>query len=167
MKRKFAQGISITVDLCTGLIRSGFGRTVQGTMHPAGVGESQRIWVDLEPGGVIIIGPENAPTAMTVDVAVSSGGVHVALMCNDAAEMIARAFMEGRDPPDVAVVASKDVRGHAMLEARSPQCPVTLVARALPAADVAGPAATFSWRRPQGESARSTGGPMISCGTRR
>jgi hypothetical protein len=115
-KRKFAQGISITVDLCTGLIRSGFGRTVQGTMHPAGVGESQRIWVDLEPGGVIIIGPENAPTAMTVDVAVSSGGVDVALMCNHAAEMIARAFMEGRDPPDVAVLASKDVRGHAMLE---------------------------------------------------
>lgn len=167
MRRKFAQGISITVELCTGLVRSGFGRTVKGTMRPPGVGESKQIQVELEPRGVMIIGPENAPRAMTVEVAVSSGAVHVALVCNRAAEALARAFMKGRRPPELPVLASKDVRGQATLVARSPRCPVSLVARALPRPDVAGPAAVFSWRRSAGESAQSTGGPIISCDSRR
>lgn len=163
MKRKFAQGISITVDLCTGLIRSGFGRNVKGTMRPPGVGESKQISVELEPRGIMIIGPVNAPTAMTVDVTVSRGAVHVALVCNHEAEAVAQAFMKEREPPAVPELASRDVRGHATLEARSPSCSVSLVARALPRPDVAGPAAVFSWRRVAGESALSTGGPIIRC----
>jgi hypothetical protein len=165
MKRKFAQGISITVNLCTGLIRSGFGRNVKGTMRPPGVGESRQIWVELEPRGVMIIGPVNAPTAMTVDVAVSKGAVQVALVCNDEAETVAQAFMQGRELPVVPELASRDVRDHATLAARSPNCPVSLVARALPMQDVVRPVAVFSWRRAPGESALSTGGPIIRCGT--
>jgi hypothetical protein len=155
-KNELADGLSVTVQLCSGLVRFNLGRPPKGEMVAPDVGETHKVPVELQPGGVMIFGPHLVGHKLTADVD-TRGPVRVALACHDQAEAAAAAFLEGREPA-VRVLASAVVNGHGRLRIPRQECPVSLIARA-----VAGPA-TFDWRRPPAESARSTGGPLIDCG---
>ena len=159
-RRRFAEGISVTVDLCTGMIRSGIGHTPRGKMGALGVGETKEITVELHPGGVMIFGPQAASHGMTVNADVSKGIARMLLVCNEEAQAMARAFLDGRALPRGSVLASRDVRGKATLRTGAARCPVSLVATLAPGTSEP---ATLSWRRPAAEAARSGGGPLIDC----
>ena len=155
---QLANGLSVTLDLCTGLLRVQLGRTVKGQMVPADVGETQRVPVEIQPGGVMIIGPQLAQDGMTVQVDPASGGVRLALMCAKQADRVATEFMAGRTIPPVPVLATVDVRAASKLRLKPTACPVVVVARPLDAAP-----ARFAWERPTSEVAHSAGGPLIHC----
>ena len=159
-KKQFSEGISVTVDLCSGLTRSGLGHTPRGKMGAPGVGETRQIAVELQPGGLMIFGPQSASEGMTIEADVPKGTVHLVLACNDQAEALAKTFLEGRALPRGSVLAGRDVRGRATIRTGAARCPVSLVAELAPGASEA---VTLNWRRPAAEAARSTGGPMIDC----
>ena len=131
-KKQFADGLSVTVDLCTGLARFGLGRTAKGKMAARGVGETGQVSVELQPGGLMIFGPRLAGDGMTLKAHVPTGTAGMTLVCNDQAEVLAKAFMEERALPSVHLLASKAIRGTATVRARPARCPVTVVARWLP-----------------------------------
>jgi hypothetical protein len=160
LKKQLAEGISVTVDLCTGMIRSGVGQTSPGEMGALGVGETEQISVELHPGGVMIFGPQLASEGMTVLADVRNGTARLLLMCNDQAQALAKAFLGGRDLPRRSVLTARDVRGKAIVQAGAARCPVSLVATVVPGSSEA---VSLNWRRPQAEAAQSTGGPMIYC----
>ena len=97
-KQQFADGLSVTIDLCTGLTRTGIGHIPRGKMGAPGVGETKQIAVEVQPGGVMIFGPQSASKGrgMTVDADVSKGTARLMLVCNDQAETLAKAFLDGR-----------------------------------------------------------------------
>jgi hypothetical protein len=159
-KKQFAEGISVTVDLCTGLIRSGLGHTPRGKMGAPGVGETKQIAVELQPGGLMIFGPQPASQGMTILADVPKGTAHLALACSDQAEALARAFLEGREPPRGSVLVARDVRGKATVRTGAARCPVSLVATPAPGASEA---VIFNWRRPSAETAKAAGGRLIDC----
>jgi hypothetical protein len=161
-KKQFAGGLSITADLCTGLVRTGMGHTTRGKMAAPGVGETSRIAVELQPGGLMIFGPQPATDGMTIEADVPKGAAHLALMCNDQAQAQAKAFVASSAPPAAAgsVLAAHDVHGQATLQIAATKCPVSLVAT-LPAD--ATEAVSLTWRRPAVQTAESNGGPVIDC----
>lgn len=159
-RKRFAEGISVTIDLCTGTTRSGVGHTPRGKMGAPGVGETREITVELQPGGVMVFGPQAASHGMTVNADVSKGSARMLLMCNDQAQATAKAFLDGRDLPRGSVLASRDVRGKATLRTGAAHCSVSLVAAVAPGTTEP---ATLSWRRPAAEAATSSGGPLIDC----
>jgi len=159
-RKRFAEGPSVTIDLCTGTIRSGIGHTAPGMMGAPGVGETRESTVELQPGGVMVFGPQAASHGMTINAEVSKGSARMLLMCNDQAQATAKAFLDGRDLPRGSVLASRDVRGKATLRTGAAHCSVSLVATVAPEASES---VTLSWRRPAAEAATSSGGPLIDC----
>lgn len=161
--RSLADGLSLTIQACTGLSRFNLGRPVKGKMVEADVGETHDVPVELHPDGMMITGPYIATHGMTAAFDVDAGGrIRAALMCHDQAEQLAAAYLAGSELPEVTSLAVEDLgAGHGTLHVGRAKCPVAVVIREIP---VAGRApVTFSWRRPPGESARSTGGPLIAC----
>jgi len=153
-----AQGLAVTINLCTGLRRVQLGRPPKGEMGAADVGETWRVPAEIQPGGVMIIGPQDALDGMTLQAGATQGGVHLTLVCAKQADAIAAEYMAGRTTPNVPVLASIDVRTNGRLRLKPTTCPVVVVATPL------GNAPTrFSWERPTSEIARSTGGPMVHC----
>src|SRR5262249_10349898 len=110
-----ADGLAVTVNLCTGLVRFNLGRRDKGQMQPADVGETKRVPVELHPGGIAIAGPQLAAHGMAIDAETTDGAVHIALACADQAEAVAAAFVAGRAPPPHAVLGEVDVRGRSKL----------------------------------------------------
>jgi hypothetical protein len=158
-RKQFADGLSVTIDLCTGLARFGLGRPRKGAMVKADVGESAAVPVELQPGGVMTLGPYLAPRGMTVKTRVHSGEARFQIVCHKDAEAIARAFVTGNAPPTIRPLAARDVRGDATLRVRRARCPVAVVAHPLGTAPV-----VLDWHRPIPEAAGSTGGPLVQCG---
>jgi hypothetical protein len=157
---RLANGLAVTINLCTGLSRVQLGRSPKGEMAAADVGETRRIPVELQPGGVMIIGPQLAGEGMTLQAVALQGGVGLTLVCAKDAETIAREFMAGHPVPVVPVLGSVDVRTEARLQIMPALCPVDVVVHPLDDAP-----ARFAWERPTSEIARSTGGPLIHCPT--
>jgi hypothetical protein len=157
---RLANGLAVTINLCTGLSRVQLGRSPKGEMAAADVGETRRVPVELQPGGVMIIGPQLAGYGMTLQAVALQGGVRLTLVCAKDAETIAREFMAGRPVPVVPVLGSVDVRTKARLRIKPALCPVDVVVSPLDNAP-----ARFAWERPTSEIARSTGGPLIHCPT--
>jgi len=60
LNTRLANGLAVSIDLCTGLRRVHIGRPPKGGMGVADVGETRQIPVEIQPGGVMIIGPEVA-----------------------------------------------------------------------------------------------------------
>jgi len=156
-RKQFADGLSVTIDLCTGLSRFGLGRPRKGAMVPPDVGETPRIPVELEPGGLMTLGPYLAADGMTVRAHVRSGAVRTQVVCHSQAEALARSFVEGTPLPTLRPLATRDIRGDATLRVRRAECPVAVIARPL------GGPAVFDWQRPTPEAAQSTGGPLVQC----
>jgi hypothetical protein len=155
---KLANGLSVTINLCTGLLRTQLGRPKKGEMGAADVGETRKVLVEVQPGGAILIGPQRAEDGMTLQVDASQGGVRLTVMCAKHATTIANAIIAGQPMPTVPVLGTVDVRGKSRLQIKPTDCLVDVVASALDKAP-----ARFAWERPTSEIAHSTGGPLIHC----
>jgi hypothetical protein len=163
LERQLGDGLSVTINLCTGLSRFGLGRHPKGAMDPPDAGETKRVPVELQPGAVMVFGPQLVGEGgFTANVDATNGTVHVELACRDQAEAVAAAYVDGKPLPAIKTLAEKDVTGKDSLRVGGAHCEVSLIARSLAPAPNA-PAVTFAWERPQGEVARSAGGPLIAC----
>ncbi len=159
--KSFADGLSVTIDLCTGLSRFGLERPATGKMVKPDVGETRKVVAELEPGGVMVFGPHRAPHGMTVQVHAQGGGVSAELVCQEDADRVAQAFVaDGKAPPSSRVLASATIRGNGTLRTRAVKCPVMVVARPLPGEKHP---VVFDWQRPAKETARAAGGRIIQC----
>jgi hypothetical protein len=167
-KQQLGAGLTVTIDLCTGVTRSALGHSPRGKMAPAGVGESKGIDVELQPGGLMIFGPQPASAGMTIAAEVPSGSARLALVCNDEAEVEAKAFLAGAASPEglaatpaanKSILTAGDVSGKATLHTDPVRCPVSLLARLSPTAREP---VRLNWRRPANESAESSAA-LIDC----
>lgn len=158
LSAKLAHGFAVTINLCTGLRRVHLGQPPRGEMGVADVGETWRVPAEIQPGGVMIIGPQNAEDGMTLQADVSRGAVRLTLVCAKQADKVAAEYMAGRITSNVPVLGSIDVRTKTQLRIKPTICPVVVVASPLDQAP-----ARFAWERPSSEIARSTGGPMVYC----
>jgi hypothetical protein len=154
--QQFADGLSVTVDMCSGLQRFGLGRPGTGKMVLADAGETTRVLAELQPGGHLIFGPYLAKNGMTAHFNVRTGAVNAAVMCAEDGEAVADDFMHGR-PPSKTPLATQEIRGKGTLRTPGGRCPVVVVV------SPAGGPATFDWQRPLGETTKSTGGSIIRC----
>ncbi|HEU4786669.1 MAG TPA: hypothetical protein VFS57_04650 [Gemmatimonadaceae bacterium] len=158
LSAKLARGFAVTINLCTGLRRVHIGQPPRGEMGAADIGETWRVPAEIQPGGVLVVGPQNAEAGMTLQADVSQGGARLTLVCVQHASAIANDYMAGRVPSGMPVLATVDVRTRARLELPPTPCPVVVVATPI------GNAPTrFAWERPTAEIAQSTGGPMVRC----
>ena len=158
LENQLADGLAVTINVCTGLSRFNLRRQPKGKMQPADVGETKRVPIELQPGGMMIVGPQLAPNGMTIDVEAQHGAVRIALVCANYAENMATAFVANREPSAVPLLGQIDVRTKGKLHIKPVKCPVVVVARPLGDAPV-----RFAWLRPSWEIARSTGGPLMHC----
>lgn len=158
MSAQLASGFAVTLDLCTGLTRGRLGRPSKAEMAADDVGETWRAPVQIQPGGVMILGPKHAGNGVTLDVEPLRGAVRLSLMCAAQAELIAADFLAGRPSRSFEVLGTFDVRTAMQLTFKPASCPVVVVATPLDGAP-----ARFAWKRPASEIARSTGGPLIAC----
>lgn len=163
LKKQLGDGLSVTIDLCSGLSRFGLGREPKGKMDVPEAGETKKVPIDLEPNALMVFGPEFVgPAGYTANVDAGAGNVHVDIACKDQVEQLTTAYIEGKPLPQIKTLASKDITGKGSVRVDKASCgQVSLVARpAIPNA----PAFTFDWQRPPAEIAKSTGGSIISCG---
>ena len=142
-------GLTVTVNLCTGLTRVELGRLARGTMAAADVGETSRVPVELQPGAVMIIGPSHADAGMSLEAEATRGSARLSLVCVEQAELVASEVLAGRPPPKVSVLGSVDVRTKAKLQIKPTSCPVDVLVTPLGDAP-----ARFTWTRPRSEIAR-------------
>src|SRR5690349_83258 len=129
--RSLADGLSLTIQACTGLSRFNLGRPVKGKMVEADVGETHDVPVELHPDGMMITGPYIATHGMTAAFDVDAGGrIRAALMCHDQAEQLAAAYLAGSELPEVTSLAVEDLgAGHGTLHVGRAKCPVAVVIR--------------------------------------
>lgn len=101
-----------------------------------------------------MFGPETVGRKMTVVVDVSSGAVHIDVVCRAQADQLAAAFLRGAPPPAVKTLASEDVTASARLPVKDGHCPVVVIAEART------PSARLSWKR---EPPAVAGTPLVEC----
>lgn len=159
-QNQFADGLSVTIDLCTGLPRFGLGRPAQGKMVTADAGESRKVPVEVQPGGLQVFGPYLAPRGMTVRAHARDGAVRLEVACQDEAAKLSEAYAKTGDASmELLALGKTDVRGEATLQVKSPKCDlVAVIAR-----PIGDRTATFDWHRPVTEAAKAAGGPLIDC----
>ncbi|HUS66381.1 MAG TPA: hypothetical protein VMZ28_17635 [Kofleriaceae bacterium] len=161
----FADGFAVTMDLCKGLSRFGLERPEIGTMVAPDPGESKSVAIELNPGGLMLFGPYEAPRGMTIDVTAREGEVQTDLICQEEAEELAEVFLSGADAvPPTRTLSANSVAGREKLKARAGKCKVVVMARTPPGAKKP---VTFDWLRPPKEHSRATmGGPILQCNDR-
>lgn len=155
---QLAKGFAVTINLCSGLTRVSIGHPAKGKMPIADVGETRGVPVELQPGGVMIIGPQIADHGMSLDADALQGAVRLTLVCAKDAEKVASEYIAGRITSTIPVLGAVDVRTEAKLLIKPTSCPVVVVVSPLDNSP-----ARFAWERPTAEIARSTGGSLISC----
>lgn len=156
-EKQLAQGMTVAIDLCTGYQRFSLGRPQRGELGPPDPGESKQQPIEIQPGGLLVFGPYDAPHGMSIGVT-SSGPIRVGLACIDKVGPAAQAFIAERRAPTIPTLAQRDVAGKATLAVGDQSCKLAVVVRSLAQQPV-----TFDWQRPASEIARSTGGPVIHC----
>ena len=160
-RQQLADGLSVTINACTGLRRVGLGRRPKGEMHPADETESEQVVARLHPAGLLLLGPYPAPRGFTLEVSVKTGAVRTAMVCAEHAELLADAYLNRRELPTVPLLSVLDVHGTMTLKTKATRCPVIIVARML--GDGTGAAVDIAWQRTRSEAARATGGGLIDC----
>ena len=148
------QGVTITVDACTGQVRAGFGKSPEVTTPKPSAAKPSSAPIVVHQGGLLVFGPETVGEQMTVVVDVSSGTVHIDVACRAQADKLADAFRRGAPLPALKTLASGDVTSSARLRVADGHCPVAVIAQART------PAAKFSWKR---EPPAPSGEPLIEC----
>jgi hypothetical protein len=82
LQKQLADGLSITIDLCTGLVRFHLGREPKGTPNKPDAGETKRVPIELQPDALMVFGPQQVGEAgFTANVDSPSATLHVALAC--------------------------------------------------------------------------------------
>lgn len=162
LNAQLMNGLAVTINLCTGLSRVHLGRPPRGEMGVADVGETRRVFVELEPNGVVLIGPQLAGDGMTLRATATQGAAELTIVCAKHATTLASEFMEGRINSRVPTLGRIEVRAQSRLEIQPATCPVVVVVRPLGDAP-----ARVAWERPTAEIARSSGGPLIHCAAKR
>jgi hypothetical protein len=161
LEKQLADGLSFTFDLCTGLSRFGLEREPKGKMNKPDAGETKRALIELQPGALMVFGPQWVGDAgFTANLDSPTGLLHVELACRDQAEALAAAYVDGRPLPAIKTLAAKDILGKGSLRVGRARCEVSLITQQLVPN---GGAVTFDWERPPAEVARSTGGPILAC----
>ena len=159
--KQLADGLSVTIDLCTGLSRFHLGREPKGTLNKPDAGETKKVPIELQPNTLMVFGPQLVGEAgFTANVDSSTSALHAALACADQADALAAAYVAGQPLPAIKTLASKDIRGKGTLRIARADCQVALITQEL---DPSVHSGTFAWQRPLTETARSTGGPIIEC----
>jgi hypothetical protein len=161
LRKQLSDGLSFTINLCTGLSRFGLGREPKGAMDKPDAGETKNVPIELAQDALMVFGPQLVgPAGFTANVESPNGAVHIDLACRDQAQLLAAAYAEGHPLPRIKTLASADIRGKGSVRVTKASCEVQLIARQLqPNAATL----TFAWQRPPSEIAKSTGGPLISC----
>jgi hypothetical protein len=161
LEKQLADGLSITINLCTGLSRFHLGREPKGTLNKPDAGETKKVPIELQPSALMVFGPQPVGDAgFTANVDSPTSSVHVAIACADQVDALADAYVAGQPLPTIKTLATKDIRGKGTLRIAHANCPVALTAQEL---DPSAHGASFDWQRPLAETARSTGGPIIDC----
>nr|HEX4312616.1 hypothetical protein [Kofleriaceae bacterium] len=160
--RQLADGLTVTVDLCSGVVRSSPGRLPRGQMAPPDVLEPSQTELELEPGGLMVLGPQRAKAGMTVHVD-AKGPVDVMLACVDDASEAARAYLEGNPTPGLTPLATASGPGSADLSVAAETCPVAVIARTPLSAKQP---TQFSVQRSSSEIGFANGGPLAGCSAR-
>ena len=156
---QLAEGLTVTIDLCTGLARSTTGHVPKGQLAPPDVLEPSTTEFELEPGGVLMLGPQRAQEGMTVHVE-APPQVHVVLVCREDAEAIARAYLARKPLPTVTPLAETHGDPTTDLTIPAEHCPVAVVAQSTA---TAGPPQQFTVTRSSSEIGWSNGGPFVGC----
>ncbi len=160
-RQQLADGLSVTVDACTGLRRVGLGRLPKGEMHPAAETESEQVVARLQPSGLLVLGPYAAPHGLSLKVSVPTGNVRTAMMCTEQAGLLADAYLNRQELPTVPLLSVLDVHGSMELKTKATLCPVVIVARVV--GNGTGPAVDIAWQRTRKGAARASGGGLIDC----
>jgi len=155
-KSQLSDGLSVTIHLCSGLARFNLGRPPKGQMVEPDVGETRQLPIEIQPGGLMVFGPQLAGKGMSARID-ARGTVRLAVACQEQAEAAARAFLEGRPARPTLLATTTISNGSGHLRLAPAKCPVAVLAWAL------GGPATFDYQRPAAEIARATGGPLIDC----
>lgn len=153
---ELSKGLSVTANLCTGLSRFTLGRPPKGELGPADVVETTDAKVELQPGGVMVFGPQLAPEGMSMHVD-TTGPIEVGIACQKAGESFASAFL-GDSTHEAEAIKTAVIDKSGDLKIPAQRCPVVVVARSVAPAMV-----TFDVRRPPVEIAQATGGAIIHC----
>lgn len=156
------KGFAVTINLCTGLSRAHLGRPPRGDMGDADVGETRRVFVELEPNGVMLIGPQRAGAGLTLRATATRGAAEISIVCAKHAATVAAELMDGQIKSTVPTLGHVEVRTQQHLEIEPTTCPVVVMVRPL-----GNEPARVAWERPTAEIARSSGGPLIHCPTKR
>jgi hypothetical protein len=161
LEKQLADGLSITIDLCTGLSRFHLGREPKGTLNKPDAGETKKVPIELEPNALMVFGPQLVGEAgFTANVDSPTGALHAVLACADQADALAAAYVAGQPLPEIKTLVAKDIRGKGTLRIARANCQVALITQEL---DPSVHGGAFDWQRPLAETARSTGGPIIEC----
>lgn len=131
LEKQFTQGIAVTIDLCSGHVRTGFGHPEVGDMlgPPASIREQVAV---VYPGGLLLHGPLLLPKRGIVVQARGGGALVSELVCAEEAVKLAKASLAGAALPRVRTIASTTVRTRAVLDApAATSCPVVHVLRPL------------------------------------
>jgi hypothetical protein len=148
------QGVTITVDACTGQVRAGFGKSPEVTTPKPSAAKPSSAPIVVHQGGLLVFGPETVGEQMTIVVDVSSGTVHIDVACRAQADKLADQFRRGAPLPALKTLASGDVTSSARLRVADGHCPVAMIAQARTSA------AKFSWKR---EPPAPPGEALIKC----
>jgi hypothetical protein len=161
LEKQLADGLSITINLCTGLSRFHLGREPKGMLNKPDAGETKKVPIELQSNALMVFGPQLVGEAgFTANVESPTGVVHAALACVDQVDALAAAYVAGQPLPAIKTLATKDIRGKGTLAIAIANCQVALVTQGL---EPSVRSTTFDWQRPLTETARSTGGPIIDC----
>lgn len=155
--KELADGTTVAIDLCSGYQRFTLGRPPKGQLGAPEPGESHRRQIEIRPGGLMVFGPYLAPHGMTVSLH-AGGPLRAGLACEDDIAAATDAFVAERAQPAIPTLAQTVVGSSGTLKTGPQTCRVALVVKSQAPSTVA-----FDWRRPPGESARSTGGPAVRC----
>jgi hypothetical protein len=157
--RQLSEGLTFTIDLCSGVMRSTTGHLPKGQMVAPDVLESSRTTFELQPGGLLMLGPQRARDGMTISVD-TPGQLDLALACRADADAVARAYLDGTPPPAFSALAELHEPGASNLTIGATACPVAVIARSRA---TAGPPLQFTVTRSSTEIGFTNGGPLVSC----
>jgi hypothetical protein len=157
-QKAFAQGFSITANLCTSEVVFSLLKKPKGTMDPPEIGQTEQVAAELQPNGVMMFGPFPAPAGMSIDAVVEGGSARLYLACLGQAEQVAQAFLDNR-LNHARPLAAEVVSGHAKLKAPPGGCRVAVVARSILPKPV-----MIRFARPLHEATQAAGGPIVPCG---
>ena len=149
---RLAKGMTVTVDACSGEVGTELGILRPGKKAPKGAGETLAVDIAIEPGGLMIVGPQEIDRTHAIEVEGFGGEVQMTVACMDEAAKLADAYFHARPMPTIDALAVANVRGRMKVKVKKAKCPVAVIAQTK-----AGDAGMSFARRPPSHT------PLIDC----